>query len=295
MTQEETQTGEGESTEETESTQEDGSTTEEEKPEPRKYRVKGEGFDEDVDETTLVKGYQLERSSNERYKQSSELVKKVKPFIPIIEALKRNDLSVLKKLGVSKEAILRFSESELLAHIDHEALSPEERRAVEAEDNSKRYKAEIEAGKERDLKQYKAHLADKAADQIQGEFTEAFEELKIPMKGNSQLVSLTCQEVVKYQDAGKKLTVKAALKKVLNDLDENFSSYAQRQFEKDPVAFLKRLPKGMTDKIRKMDLETIDSQLPMGKQVDPNFNVKPRGKNSDEFVDYMKEELLKRG
>lgn len=281
----------------------DGSTPPDESPsvetpiEPvKKYRVKGDGFDEEVDEATLVKGYQIERSANKRMEEASKLSKDAKPVLAFIESLRKGDLSQLKKLGIPADALRKFNEDELLDYIKDQERSPEEKRAIAAERERDELKAKQDDSDKKNLTAYKAHLEDKAATQIQSEFQEAFKELDIPMKGNHSLVAMASQEVLKYRDADKSLSVLQAMKHVIKGLETNFSEYASREYKRDPEEFLKRLPSNFLDGVRKRDLKNVDSQLPIGGSRDSDFKKKPGSDaNSDDFRSYMKDEFQKRG
>ena len=275
------------------STPVDESTSVETPIEPvKKYRVKGDGFDEEVDEATLIKGYQIERSANKRMEDASKLSKDARPVLAFIDQLRKGDLSQLKKLGIPADALRKFNEDELLDYIKDQERSPEEKRAIAAERERDSLKADKETSDKKQMSAYKAHLEEKAATQIQSEF----EELDIPMKGNHSLVAMASQEVVKYQDADKSITVLQAMKNVIKGLENNFSEYASREYKRNPEEFLKRLPSNFLDGVRKRDLKNVESQIPIGGTRDKDFKQEPRSsKNSDDFRSYMKDEFQKRG
>tara|TARA_R110002126_G_scaffold4010_1_gene21882 strand:+ start:3105 stop:3992 length:888 start_codon:yes stop_codon:yes gene_type:complete len=279
------------------STPVDESTSVETPIEPvKKYRVKGDGFDEEVDEATLIKGYQIERSANKRMEDASKLSKDARPVLAFIDQLRKGDLSQLKKLGIPADALRKFNEDELLDYIKDQERSPEEKRAIAAERERDSLKADKETSDKKQMSAYKAHLEEKAATQIQSEFEGAFKELDIPMKGNHSLVSMASQEVVKYQDADKSITVLQAMKNVIKGLENNFSEYASREYKRNPEEFLKRLPSNFLDGVRKRDLKNVESQIPIGGTRDKDFKQEPRSsKNSDDFRSYMKDEFQKRG
>ena len=279
------------------STPTDESTSVNEAVEPvKKYRVKGDGFDEEVDEATLIKGYQIERSGNKRMEDAKKLSNDAKPVLAFIDQLRKGDLSQLKKLGIPADALRKFNEDELLDYIKDQERSPEEKRAIAAERERDELKAKNEASDKKNLEAYKAHLEDKAAQQIQSEFQAAFKELDIPMKGNHSLVAMASQEVLKYRDADKSLSVLQAMKNVLKGLETNFSEYADREYKRNPEEFLKRLPSNFLDGVRKRDLKNVDSQLPIGGNRESNIKKEPRSDpNSDDFRSYMRDEFQKRG
>ena len=252
------------------------------------YRVKGEGFEEDVDEATLIKGYQLERSSSKRFEDAKKLEKSVGTYLPVIEALQKGDLGVLKKLGIKPEAIREFSEKELLSYIEEQELSPEERRARNAESEVEKLRAEKENyGKQQQDSQRHA-AANRAAQEIDGDMREALKDVDIPLKGNHQLVRRIAEDMYAQIEVGKKPSAKKSLGRVLDGLNKDFSEHATRQFKKDPKSFIDGLPKNILDGIRKMSLDDVQNQMPMTNKN--NQTNKPRTV-SDDFRDYMKSEM----
>ena len=260
----------------------------------KKYRVKGDGFDEDVDEATLIKGYQLERTANKRLEDVSTLDKSIQPYLPIIKALKAGDLRVLKQLGIPKDAIRKFSETELLEYIEEQDMSPDQKRALSAERERDNLKAERDQSEKKNKASYLEHLESQAAENIQSELQEAFDELKIPLKGNAILVSRTCEDMLVHSNAGKKTNMKSALKRALKSIDDGFSEFAKREYARDPETFLGSLPAELVDGIRKNELKKAKSQLPIGKKTADFENKKSRTPDSA-FDDYMKAEFKKRG
>lgn len=275
---------------------EDGSqeNTEETKKEVRKYRVKGDGFDEEVDEATLIKGYQLERTANKRIEDAGKIYKNVKPYIPIIQALQKGDLSVLKKLGLPPEAIRKFSEQELMEYIDSQDESPEAR-ARHAERERDRLKAERDEITEREAKRGREAAAHKAAQDLDNDMRSALESAKIPVKGNYLLVRRIAEDMYGQIEAGNKPSAKDSLAKVLKGLTKDYGEHATREFARDPDAFISSLPADIVDGIRKRSLKEVQSQLPIGNMVDNKTNKKPRSKADEDFREHMRREFAKRG
>ncbi len=262
-----------------------------EKPASKKYRVKGDGFDEEVDEATLIKGYQLERTANRRVEDASKLYKNVKPYIPLIQALQKGDLKVLKDLGVPKEALRKFSEEELLAYIEEQEMNPDQRARLEAERERDKVVAERDDGLKKAAKKDSEAAAQKAAQELDSDMRSALEGAKIPLKGNYLLVRRIAEDMYGQIEAGKKPSAKESLTKVQKSLQEDFGEHATREFARDPDAFISSLPAGIADGIRKRSLKEVQAQLPIGNRVDTDLTQKPRKDSS--FVSYMKEEMQK--
>lgn len=265
----------------------------EEKPISKKYRVKGDGFDEEVDEATLIKGFQLEKTSNRRLEDASKIYKNVKPYIPIIEALQKGDLKVLKQLGINKEALRKFSEEELLAYIEEQEMSPDQRRALNAERERDDLIAKRDEASKRDATRGREAAANKAAQELDTDMRSALEGAKVPLKGNYLLVRRIAEDMYSQIESGKKPSAKDSLERVQKGLQKDFDEYAMREFSRDSQSFISNLPASIVDGIRKASLKEVQAQLPMGQRVETELTQKPRQESS--FRNYMKGEFQKRG
>lgn len=280
-----------------EPTQEDGSQESAEakgaSSEPRKFRVKVDGQEKEVAEDDLIRDYQLKEASYKRMEESSKLAKSVKPFIPVIEALKKGDLAVLKQLGVPKDALRKFSEQELLEYLEEQELTPEQREAREAKRERDRYKAELEEGQKKAQAAEREQLAVKAAQDIETEIVGALKEIDVPLKGNYRLVRRMAEDMFAALEAGSpKVKASEARDRVLKGMSEDFGEYLKREYAKDPEKFIDSLPTDFVDGVRKRDLKRVKSQLPIGAMGD---DVKRTPRKDDDFRNYMKAEMAKRG
>ena len=262
-----------------------------------KHRVKIDDEEAEVPYEELVAGYQKARSSGKRYDEAAQMVKSVQPDLEIVKALKSGDLRRLEKLGVPPEAIRKYAEETLMNYID-EQENPERaelnRLKREAEDR----KAEDDRRKASEEESRRGQLAQQAAVETEAEIVGALKEADIPLKGNYRLVRRMAESMLAELETSrgkKKLPAKEALNRTMKGIDEDFVEHIERKFGKDPKTFIESLPKHILDGIRKRDLETVQSQLPIGKKND--FEPKPR-KNATrdaEWDAYRKEGLQRRG
>lgn len=276
---------EGQESNVTENTEASESTEQESGEEVKKYKVVINGKEKLVTEEELIKDYQIREASYERMKKASSLQDEVKPYLGVVRALKKGDLSVLKQLGLKKEDILDFSEKELKAYIEHQQLSPEAREAKEAKAEAEKLKSE-----KREME------AQQAAQQVESEIIEAFEDAKIPMKGNHRLIRRVAEDMYGDNVAGYQTNAKKSLKKALNTMEQEFHEHIVRSLQgKDADKFLDSLPAQLVDGIRKKGLEKVRKQSPLSKVVDSGAQKPKKSSLSDDFRKYMKDELRKRG
>lgn len=261
--------------------------------EKRKFQVKIDGEDREIDEDELVKDYQLRSSSYKRMEDASKLAKDAQPYVELVQALKKGDLKVLKKLGIPADALREFSEKELLAYIEDQDRSPAEKRAVDAERERDQLKAEREEFDKRATENQRAVAADKAAGEIDTDIRSALDGVKIPLKGNFLLVRRIAEDMYAVIEDGKKPSAKDSLTRVLKGIQKDFGEHATRLFASDPEAFLESLPAGVVDGIRKRSLKKVGSQLPIGNFVEKS--TKRMSAEDEAFREYQKESFAMRG
>jgi len=260
-----------------------------------KHKINVDGEEHEVLYEDMLKSSQLDKASYKRMEEASKLTKQVQPLLEIIKAAQAGDTSVLRQLGLSKEALRKFSEDELIEALEEEEMSPEEKRALSAERERDLLMAQNKQSQDREFQAYQKHLEAEAANRIQSELQDAFEQAGIPLKGNQRLVSRVCEDRLRHSDLGKNTTMAQSLQRSIQSLDDEYAEHAKRGYEKDPDSFLGRLPDGISDGIRKRSLKEVGSQLPIG--GNDQFNNKPRksARPDDDFRSYMRSEMKRRG
>lgn len=261
-----------------------------------KHKINIDGEEQEVLYEDMLKSSQLDKASYKRMEEASKLAKQVQPLLEVIKAAKAGDTSVLRKLGLSKEALRKFSEDELIAALEEDEMSPDQKRALSLEQERDQLKLENKKIQDREFVAYQQHLENEAANRIQTELQDAFKEAGVPLKGNQRLVSRVCEDRLRCSDLGKETTMVESLHRSLKALDDEYAEHARRGYEKDPDSFLGRLPDGISDGIRKRSLKDVESQLPIGSNDELN-NATRKGvsKPDSSFRDYMRAEMQRRG
>lgn len=283
---------------EVEPTQEDGSQEKQEQEQstssgPRKHKVKVDGKELEVSDDDLIRDYQLKEASYRRMEEASKLSKELKPFLPVIEALKQGDLGVLKQLGVPKEALRKFSEQELIEYLEEQEMTPEQRRARDAERERDKLKAQLEEDQKKQSAREQEAMAAKAAQDIEAEIVDALKDADLELKGNYRLVRRMAEDMFAALEAKQpKVSAKTARDRVMKSMREDFDEYVKRGVSKDIEAFIDSLPAELVDGVRKRDLKRVKSQLPIGATGE---QMKRQPRKDDDFRSYMREELAKRG
>lgn len=246
------------------------------------FTVKIDGEEKQVTKEDLIRDYQIKEASYKRMKKAEEMSKGVKPYLSVIDSLKKGDLNVLRQLGLKREDILDFSEKELKAYIEESQLTAEQKEAKATKEENER------------LKQERNNIAiEQASMKVENDIMGAFKELNIPMKNNPRLIRRVAEHMFGELENNATPNATRSLKTILKTIDDEFSEYVERNLSQDADSFLDRLPKSFVDGIRKKGLKQVQSQMP--RRQSEFANSKKTSPISDEFREYMKKELGKRG
>lgn len=141
----------------------------------KKYKVKVDGAEMEVDEGELVKGYQLSKAS---YNKMTEAAKKEKAVLQREERLKRETDKVLSEMGIDP---LKFAEDYILKIIEQEKLTPEQRALKEKEDRIRQLEAEQKQTREQKEQQEFAEMQSKVAVDLENQFMKTFKDHGLEM------------------------------------------------------------------------------------------------------------------
>jgi hypothetical protein len=134
---------------------------------PRTFKVKVDGSEQEVDEGSLIKGYQLARASNKRFQEASAKEKQIQAQI---EKMKSDPWSAMEEFGLNpREA----AEAYLAAQLEEEMLSPQEKKLRDLERENQDYKKRDETAKEARERQHLEQLTAKHQESLQAEFIDA--------------------------------------------------------------------------------------------------------------------------
>lgn len=140
----------------------------------RKFKVRVDDEDLEVDEAELLKGYQTARSANKKFQEAAAQRKQVEEFIKLA---KSDPAKVLKELGVD---IRQFTERQLQEYVQEELLSPEQRELRDAKARLARYEADEKQAQEA-AEQAKLEADSQAAyAEYDTKFKQALESANLP-------------------------------------------------------------------------------------------------------------------
>jgi len=212
-------------------------------PEVRKYKVKVDGAEAEVDETELVASYQKGRSADKRFQEAAELKKQVLDFV---ENIKNNPTELLSQLGHDPK---EWARQLLLAEIEaEEALKDPNAKRIAGLEKKLQELENMESKKAQELKakQEEAEIA-ATVEKIDADISETLVSLGFK-QGEAPaelLYDLADQMLAEYKLSKRSMSAKEAL-------DRTKSSYSKRLTaisKASPDAILELIPQEYLDKI----------------------------------------------
>ena len=241
----------------------------------KKYKLKIEGQELEVDESELLKGYSMTKAANLRFEKAAEEKRRAEQerqeAIKLRDAMKANPFDVMKELGLDPRKV---SEEFLIKQLEYEAMSPEAKKAMELEQKLKAYEekearvkaeAEEKAKKEEEETRAKeiAEMSQKIAKDYEVQFLDALEASKLPK--TAAMVAKIAEKMDIALSQGYELPVKHAVKLVEKDLIQYKKSLIEGMSADELAEFLGDEP---IKKLRKRDVEKVKNPVPREKKED---------------------------
>lgn len=218
-------------------------------PEVKKYKVKVDGQEIEIDEGELLKGYQKAKSANKRFEEAAKLKKQSDQ---ILEALKTSPAQVLEHLGLNFREV---AEKYLIEKLEEESLPPEQKELRDAKKKLEEYEArEKEIQKQREQEEY-AKMKSSYETEIETQIIDSLNQSGLPK--TPYTVKRMAQYLARALDRGVDIRPKDVVELVRKDYYEDLTSYLGGH---DGENLLKTLPKEVIDKIRKADLARVKAK-----------------------------------
>jgi hypothetical protein len=236
----------------------------------RKYKVKINGAESEVDEKELIRGYSHQQAANKAMQEGLKSKKQAEEFISMLKDEGRL-FEVLEKIGHNPRSL---AEKYLAAQIEEELMDPREKEL-------KYTKAENEAFKKKEADAIKRaedekikEISSKYAKEYTESFTTALEGEKLPAKKE------TIQEMAKYikraTEIGFKMTAQEAAKLVKEDIITRQKSLVG---DLDGDALINYFGEDVANKIRKWDTSRVKTPEQNLKTPEPSYERKPSDRN----------------
>lgn len=277
-----------------ESTPVENSTTEQVAPEVKvpnikklKYKVDGKEFEESLnldDEESLRHHVQMSKAAQKRMSEAANEKKQVQQFV---RALKENPLAVLNNPSLGLD-FRKLAEQYLLEEIQRETMSPEQIKLKQAEKIIQERENEFKSKRE---KEEQAQI-----EQLQSHYVQEYEKTIVTALSDSGLpknpmtVKRMAELMQKNIQHGMDLEPKDLARLVREELVSELQSIVG---DSDGDSLLSLLGDGVSDKIRKHDLASLNKKMMnQSKQVSPSTSEKQEKRSLSR--DEWREQLAKR-
>ena len=241
---------------------EQSETVQEERPSysGTKHLIKIDNDEREIDYDELVRGYQKSSASDKKFREASEIRKKV-DFL--INNLKSGDHNNLVKL-LGKEQAKKMAEDLLTEEIEYEQLPEHEKTIRQLEFEKRQAEEKLKAQETARQTSERQRLEHQAAVEIETDIVGAIKEsnIKPTPRLMARLAEVMEAHIIK---TGQKLKASDALKIVRGEIPRDFISYVDGLNKEGILALKKELPKEFLDVLRRDDVEAVLSQTPIGK------------------------------
>jgi hypothetical protein len=216
----------------------------------RKFKVKVNGSDMEVDEAELIAGYQTRKAADEKFREAAMSRKQAEEFIHMLQV---NPLKVLQDPRLGHDA-RKLAEEFLMSQYEEESMDPRDRELRDAkaqlqaiEEEKKRIQTEQEEAQ-------KAELVEKYQQDIQGQIISTLESSGLPKSPHT--VKRMAYYMHQGLQRGMSLTAQDVVSLVKNDyIQEQKALFGSL----DGELLIQMLGDDVATKIRKHDISKIKS------------------------------------
>lgn len=230
----------------------------EKKPEPRRYKIKVDGSEEELDEDTIVKLAQLGRASNKRFQEAATIRKQAEEFINL---LKQDPRRVLSNPAIGADPY-KLAEDWLIERMEMEKLTPEQQQLRAYEQQIKAYEEEKRAESERKAHDEQQKLIQHHTQMYEQQVTEALASSGLPK--TTKTVKRMAEYMYKALENGIDLKPSDVVTLVKQDYIKEITDLFSQT---DGDSLLQILANtGIDNKIRKADLARLKAPAPQKQQ-----------------------------
>lgn len=235
---------------------------------PKKYKVKVDNQEREVDETELISNYQLRQLSD---KKRSEAEKTMAEYTKLFHHLKNDPIKFMKATGIDFD---NLATSYLSKKAEEAMLDPKERELQQAKAEAAQYKKWVEEQKSSQEKAQKEQAVSAERSKIHAEIIEAIESSKdLGLPVDEELVIAIAQKMILQDKKQKPLNAKEALPKAYESQQKYLKAIASKM---EGEALMKWLGEDVAMKIRKYDLGQLKAKRALTQSPQGQSAVKPQ-------------------
>lgn len=214
----------------------------------RKFKLKVDGQEVEVDEEELKRGYTHQKAANKKLQEGLKAKKQAEEFISMMKD-KGKLFDAIKKLGHDPRAL---SEEFLASQLEEEMLDPREKELRDAKNRLKAYEELEKKQKEAIQKQREEELRKKYSEDYTTQFVEALKTTGLPP--TKPMVAEMAKYIARSAKIGFEMTAQEAAKLVKEDLE---LAYRNLYGEADAETLVKLLGDQGLQKIRSFDTQRL--------------------------------------
>jgi hypothetical protein len=238
----------------------------------RKYKVKVEGRELEVDEKELLRGYSHQKAASKALNEGKALRKQAEEFISALRD-KEKLKEVLSKLGHDPR---KLSEEILAGHLEDELMDPRDKELRDTKMKLKQIEEMDRQQKEAVKKQREEQLKTKYMKEYETDFVKALETSKLPP--TKPMVAEMAKYIARSAKIGFEMTALEAAQLVKEDILQ-----AQQRLigDSDGEMLIKLLGEDIANKIRKYDtakLKNPEAGLTTPQNQEPRDRIGERQK-----------------
>jgi len=224
--------------------------TEEQKEIARKFKVKINGAEQEVDEGELIRGYSHQQAANKAMQEGKRALKQAEQLVNMLKD-KGQLFNVIKELGHDPR---QLTEEYLVKQLEEEMLDPKDRAIRERDQRIKDFEEKEKRELEKISQQRHEELKQKFAQQYNQEFVQALQAEKLPP------TKVTVAEMARYISRASKVGFEMSATEAAQLVRQDIVDRQKRIIaDADPETLINLFGKEVVDKIRQHDLAKLKS------------------------------------
>lgn len=235
----------------------------------RKFKVKVNGQEVEVDENELIQGYQTRKASDEKFREAAMSRKQAEEFINL---LRTDPVKVLSnpKLGID---FRNLAEEYLANQLEEEMLDPQEKELREYKRKLKEYEDQKKEQEKAQEQAQAEELRKHYTEQYTKDFTDALESSGLPRTNH------TLKRMAYYMHQGAKRGMNIKPAQVTELVKQDYINEQKELFGSlDSEMLVQLLGDDVANKIRKHDIAKLKNPKPgiSGSRETPSNPSKPK-------------------
>lgn len=214
----------------------------------KKYKVKIEGEEIEVDESELISGYQLRKASDKKFQEAAMYKKQAEEFVKL---LKTDPIKVLKDPRLGHD-LRKLAEDYLIQELNEEMMDPKEKELRDAKAKLQAFEEEKRRIQEEEQTRQQEELKQKYAQDYVQSFTKALDQSGLPRTEH------TVKRMAYYMHQAVKRGLSLQPTDVVDLVKQDYINEQKALYSNlDGDTLLQILGEDIAGKIRKSDIQRL--------------------------------------